>query len=258
MTARKRRWFIYKDLENYEVAAIADIMDFADIVSKLQKSLSDKPFDLADRVELVEAIEQSLPIGIVWPESNCIEIFIKAADKFKVTAKSPKFFHNHDLYDTYSWVIHNIGTLKRFYGSDSDALLKNALVKCNEEIKEDVKARLYHLLNEMTERSDCSDIRGIHVIEEDEGLGVFFPVGEIYGWSNGYLESIVASFRKLKEEYPFISIQGLVYYYESIADGVTCAYFHCKAEDGTLSVLYDPSVVIGEDLEGEMEEYDND
>ncbi len=116
----------------------------------------------------------------------------------------------------------------------------NAVIRCDSAIKEEIKKEVYEALLESTEllRDADSEKKEVHVIISENGLEVFYPVGEIYGYAWDFVESVGRCFVKLKEKYEDIEIKGKVYEYEQISGGNSIMEFYCTTDDKKLNVDY--------------------
>lgn len=76
-----------------------------------------------------------------------------------------------------------------------------ATIKCEQaqkqEIKEILLKKLGDMMDSIREDEDC-----VSVTETEEGLSVDYPIGEIYGYSSDYVQSIPYIFKDLKKKYP--------------------------------------------------------
>ena len=164
--------------------------------------------------------------------------FLKAADKFNKTVKKDPM---KEYFEAFSWIHDYVPSMKEFLSVDGVRPEANAVVHCEVDKMELMKNEIYHMLDSaITALGDWPDgkVRDIHVLQTKEELEVFYPVGEIYGFAYEYLTAVLSVFEKVKEQYPAIGIEGLAYYDEQVAGGITGAYFHCTPEDHELSITW--------------------
>lgn len=113
-----------------------------------------------------------------------------------------------------------------------------ATIKCEQvqkqEIKEILLKKLGDMMDSIREDEDC-----VSVTETEEGLSVDYPIGEIYGYSSDYVQSIPYIFKDLKKKYPSIEVWGIAYEYETISAGTFGPLFYCKSTDSDLTVTFD-------------------
>ena len=128
----------------------------------------------------------------------------------------------------------------------------SAKVICSNEIKEELVAKIKSQLLEAISQIEC-DEEEVSVEVDNDGILIKYPVGEIYGYSWDYVRSVNNIFTELKEEYPSIGINGVVYEYETISAFTGGFSFHCESGDKKLSSTQDWQIceVCGNVLETE-------
>jgi hypothetical protein len=113
-----------------------------------------------------------------------------------------------------------------------------ATIKCKKENKKEIteflQKELVNLLDMISEEEYT-----VFVDETDDGLKVEFPYGEIYGYIGDYSYAVADAFKRLKEKYNDIAVEGLVYAYETIVCFTSGLYFYCKEEDPELTITAD-------------------
>jgi len=171
-----------------------------------------------------------------WPGENCIDVLINASEKFMKTARSKEYFHDESLYKAFEWITFNINTIKKWHSLEWEKPERKAIIKCDENCKESVKKDLIRFLKETCRLLNTpeNEMREVHVTENEKGLDVFYPTGELYGYVNDYVESVVGAFRKIKKNYNQLSIQGSVYYLEQVTDADIEFEFYCEPDDKEL------------------------
>ena len=85
------RWFIYRNEDIMEITSVKNVDVFVGIVVNLKKYVEEHCIDLADEADLTKAIQAVLSKNMNWPRELCIDIFIKAADKFIRTCRKSRF-----------------------------------------------------------------------------------------------------------------------------------------------------------------------
>lgn len=111
-----------------------------------------------------------------------------------------------------------------------------AFVVCDKKDKEKIKEILQKELEECVEEIDGGEVL---ITDNDTGIEVEFPIGEIYGYTSDYVQCVGYTFDKLKRDFPNIGIEGIAYEYETITAVTFGPYFHCKPEDKDLTIIYE-------------------
>ena len=113
-----------------------------------------------------------------------------------------------------------------------------ATIKCEksqiQEIKEILLKELGEMMDSINEDEGC-----VSVTETEDGLSVEYPIGEIYGYTSDYVQSIPYIFKDLKKKYPSIEVWGIAYEYETICAATFGPLFYCKSTDSDLTVTFD-------------------
>ena len=113
-----------------------------------------------------------------------------------------------------------------------------ATIKCKDSIKKEIKSYLLEELGELMEQIRESFYE-VSIEESADGLEIEFPIGEIYGYSSDYVQSVAYVFANLKKKYTDISIYGIAYEYETITAGTFGPLFYCQEEDTELNITFE-------------------
>lgn len=114
----------------------------------------------------------------------------------------------------------------------------SAIIRCRDSIKKDIKdyilKEMGNLMSSIRKNSDA-----VVVDEFEGGLGIAFPIGEVYGYAADYVQTIPYIFEDLKKKYEDIAIRGIVYEYETVQEYTFGPFFYCTENDDELTVTFE-------------------